>query len=425
MGKEGKTDVDLSGEFSFDEFGIGGTNSIAMGSIIEEDTVSKEVDKALTEEKDEGQLQKFKDFVQNRPYIVFDKKDIAHFIDLIGYHSRLGYDHYTLSFKLDTSDLEKEGKVTVVYNNGNVFATSEIAVQHSGVMTSQIISVDTLLRVFSASTGYLFLYEEINDAKDIYGYIFGGKVYLETVRVDTDICTKEYLTSQLGSTAVRTDSVSSAFIGTLKLLYDIIRTGSRIEEKAIYFKEDYTYIYSGVVLGQFPGLGIDMTLQDIDISTLAKFFFDSTDPIEISTHDIFMKYTCGGRSVYLAKRNLELSNDMKYVGLVSKSSVTVDVNSVIKIVSFLLGLPNNSGVLNIGPSEKGLLLTCFQKALENSSDFKIQGITTGDGISDVKMQLDVLKTFLRIFKEQVTLRTSENKLYISGREGDIVIFGNL
>jgi hypothetical protein len=425
MEQEKDKSVDTSGEFSFDdnEAPVKG-NTIAMGDTVEGegDEVQSVVDQAMKEEKSEGDLQKFKEFCGDKPYIVFDKKDVAHFIDLIGYHSRLGYDHYTLSFKLDTTELEKTGKVNLVYNNGSVFGMSEVAVQYSGIVTPQIISVDTLLRVFSASTGYLCLFEE---ETDMYGYVFGGKVYLETVRVETDICTKEYLTEQLSTAAQSTTQVSPVFISTLRMLYDIIKTGSRIEEKAIYFKDDSTYIYSGVVLGEFKGVGCDLTLQDIDISTLARFFFDVNEIITITDHDIFMKYTSGGRSVYLAKRGLELSDDMRYQGLKSKSGVSVDVNEIMTIVSFLLGLPNNAGSINITPADGGLVLTCFQKAIENSSNFKLKGIVSGDGIEEVKMQLDVLKTFLRVFKGQVTLKTNGNKLYVSGDEGEIVIFGNL
>lgn len=406
----------------FEDESIKTEGAVQMGTFVNEETLQSDIEQAMSETKDENELKKFIDFCGERPYIVFDKKEMAHFIDLVGYHSRLGYDHYTLSFKLDCTDLEKTGKVTLVYNNGNVMAISEVPVKFSGILTSQIISVDTLLRVFSASKGYLCLFEE---ESNIFGYVFGGKVYLETFRVETDICSKEYLMDQLSSESKGEKKVTPAFIGTLKMLYDIVKTGSRIEEKAIYFTEEATYIYSGIVMGKFPSLGINITLQDIDISTLAKFFFDVTSDVTVADHDIFIKFSYGGRSVYLAKRGLRLSDDMKYVGLVSKDSVDVSVSAMLSIVSFLIGLPNNTGILNIAPTQGGLSLTCFQKAFDNSSSFKVPGGVSGEGVTEVKIQLDVLKTFMRIFKTNVNLKTNSNKLYVTGQEGDLVIFGNL
>lgn len=404
-------------DFFFEEDGSS-QGGVPMGTVLDEQVL---VENSVVEEVDENEFKKFKDFCGDRPYLAFEKKDIAHFIDLVGYHSRLNYDVYTLSFKIDSSDVGT-GRVSLVYNNGNVLAISDVKVKNSGSFTSHIVSVDTLLRVFSASRGYLFIFEEDSN---LYAYVLGGKVYLETFKVETDICSKEFLVDQISAVPSTVEKVGPKFVETLKQLYDIVRTGSRADEKAIYFKGNKTYIYSGVVLGEFPGFGLDLTVQDFDISTLIRYFFDTTGQVSIENHGIFMKFSSESRCVYLARRSMELSDDMKYSGYDSKDSAVVDVNSITSVVSFLIGLPNNTGILNITPCKDGVSLTCFQKALDNNSSFKARGIVTGDGISEVHLQLDTLKTFLKVFRGQVTLKTKDNRLYVSGPEGEIVIFGNL
>lgn len=400
--------------------------TVSMGSSVgaadtASDTDELRIEEAVTEEKDERSLQEFKNFCGDRPYLVFDKKDIAHFLDLLSYHSRLGYDHYTMSFKLDTGKLNT-GKIDLVYNNGNVLALSEVAVTSSGNVQSQIISIDTFLRVYSVSRGYLFIYE---DEGNLYSYAFGGRVYLETLVLVKDICTKEHLVEQLNSKPTKQESVPMTFISTLKTLYEIIRTGTRIEEKAIYFKGEDTFIYSGIVTGKFPGFGVDLVLQDLDISTLARFFFDVTGTITISDHEIFLKFSYGGRNVFLAKRGLTLSDDMKHRQVKSNDFVSVNMEQVLTIVGFLINLPNNTGVLDISVGSQGLNLVCFQKAMENNSSFKVNGHVSGSGIGDIKLNLDTMKTFLRVFKSQVELRSQDNKLHVSGPEGEMTVFGNM
>lgn len=370
---------------------------------------------------DEKSLDTFKEFVRGNNYIVFKKRDVAHFLDLVSYHSKLGFDTYTMSFKMDMTEAA-ENKCSLVYNNGSVLAISTVGAIINGVPSSYIISVDTMLKIYNASSGYIMLYEEEGN---IYGYVFGGKVYIETFKVETDICSKEYLVEQMAVPVVSSSEVDPLFINTLRTLYDIVRTGSRIEEKAIYFEGEDTYIYAGMVMGKFKGVGISLTLQDVDISTVARYFFDVDGKITISDHDLFLKITYKNREVYLAKRGLKLSEDMRYTGIESKDGVQVQIGEVQKITNFLLNMSNNTGVLNLQTSPKGLVLSCQQKALDYLSTFYVDGVVHGNGIGTAKIPLDVLKTFTRIFGGNVLLRTDRNKTYISGDIGSIVIFGNL
>lgn len=413
----------MSGDFQFDDALQEG--SIPMGVSLSVDSSDVDiVEQAITEVKDERDISRFVDFCNGRPFVVFDKADIAHFIDLVGYHSRLGYDTYTLSFKIDTSKVSAESKVGLVYNNGNVLAMSDVPVVASegDVVKSCIVSIDTMLKIFSASRGYVFLYE---DDGNLYGYVFGGKVYLETFRVEKDICAREYLADQLSVKAVGLSRVDSGFISMLKVLYEIVKGGSRIEEKAIYFEPDSTYIYSGIAVGKFPGFGISLTLQDLDISTVSKFFFDIKGDLVIEDHGIFVKYSYGSRSVYLARRGLVLSDDMKYVDTKVEDGVLVDVRQVQTIVGFLINMANNNGMLNIQPSPGGISLVCYQKALDYNSAFRVSGSVVGNSISEVRVPLGVLKTFIRIFGGSVSLTTVGNRIYLRGSEGKVAIFGNL
>ena len=401
-------------EMELKENSIDGT--IPMGTfLLDEDEERSIVESSITEEKRVDDLQGFKEFCGKRPYVIFDKSEIAHFVDLVSYHSRLGYDNYTMSFKLDTTEIKEKGKATLIYNNGNVLAMSEVAtIASEEVIESCIISVDTMLKIFSASRGYIFIFEE---DKNLYSYVLGGKVYIETFKVGTDICSKEYLMDQLSVKAVEEYTVNQNFIAIIRMLYDIVRTGSRIEEKAIYFEGDNTYIYSGIVMGKFIGAGVNLTLQDIDISTVLRFFFDVNGDIKISDHDIFMKFSYGHRSVYLAKRTLKLSDDMKYQGITVNDNVTVNIDNVKSIVSFLINMANNIGILNIQPASDGVMLVCFQRTLDYNSIFKVKGMVSGYGISEVKIPLSILKVFMKVFDGNVKLKTSGNKLYISNTNG--------
>jgi hypothetical protein len=408
-------------EFSFDdEQKTEGT--VPMGTVVSDDAVLKEtVEKAMTEEKVERDFDNFMTFSEGLPSIVFDKRDIAHFVDMVGYHSRLGYDNYTLSFKLDTEGYDKTGTVKLVYNNGTVLCISEVKVKMSGVVSNFIISVETMLKVFSASHGYMFLFEENSN---IYGYVLGGRVYLETYKVTVDICAKEYLMEQMSTSVIEETSTDQKFISTLKMLYEVVKSGSRIEEKAIYFEKDATYIYAGIVMGMFEGLGLKLTLQDIDINTLSKYFFDTEGIIKINDHGIFLKFTSNGREVYLQKRGLTLSDDMKYTDFSGKGSIQVPISSVNSIVSFLIGMSNNTGIASLESENDNLKITCYQKSLCDKSLFSIKGPSVGDGLSEIKVPLSTLKTFTKVFNSQVTFRNNGSKLYLSGIEGKLVIFGN-
>lgn len=372
---------------------------------------------------DENEVIKFRTFCEGKNYIIIDKKSVSHFLNLVSYHAHLGYDIYSSSFKMDVESLKEKNKVNLVYNNGNVLAMSEIEVKEkSGDWSSFIISIDNMMKVFTASQGYLLLYEE---DKSIYGYVFGGKVFIETYAVDKDICSKDHLIKQLSAKADNKKEVSKDFVEVMRNLFELVHTGTRSEERALYFIDDNAYIYSGIVLGRFKGIGMNLTLQDVDVSTLVRFFFDVESNIEIEDFGVYMRYSYNGRSIYIGRRGLKLSDDMKYQSAQTESGVTVDSGRVKTIVNFLIGMGNNNGILDIDSDEKGVSLVCNQKVEEYFSSFTIDGKILGDGIKYVKIPLDILKNFLKVFKNEVRFQTVGNKLYIVGEFGEIVIFGNI
>jgi hypothetical protein len=424
--------------FDFDDFDTtleSTGNEVKMGDVSKEGAkqeVIVEDEGELLQEKEEGvksekEKSVFKDFVGALPHVVLDKKEIAHFLDLASYHARLNYDVYTMSFKLDTERVE-EGVIGFVYNNGTVLAMSDVNVvtssarSNEGKMGSFIVSVDTMLKVYSASSGYVYLFEEDGN---LYSWVFGGRVYIETFRVDTDICAKDYLISMLSTKSEGVSKIDPMFVSTLKGLYDVVRSGSRIEEKALYFEGAHTYIYSGIVMGKFKGIGLDITLQDVDISTLARYFFDAKEAITLEDYGSFFKYTYGSRRVYLAKRGFKLDSDMRFIDTVSKDSVSCEIGDIQKVVNFLSSMSNNTGLVTLSNSSNGLVMSCQQKALDYVSEFPIMGTVIGKGVGTVRVPLDILKTFTRIFTGKVTIQTENSKTYISSAAGSIVIFGSL
>lgn len=409
------------GSFVDDDANIGAEGNASGVTFIEEGDVQTAIESVASEEKSESELQQFREYIGELPHIVFEKVDIAHFVDVIAYHSRLGYDAYTMSFKLDFTGYAQTGKVELIYNNGKALIMSVVPAKVTGQMISCVVSVNTFLRVFSASRGYMYMFQNTG----LYGYVFGGRVFIETYNVERDICTKEHLVHQLESKAAEVKTVDNRFVGTLKSLYLLVRTGTRLEEKAIYFKGQFTYIYSGIVMGRFPGVGLDLTLQDIDINTLSRVFFDHHEAIIIEDHVLFIKYTAAGRSVYLAKRGLHLSDDMMYKEHASFDTVEVDVTRINVVVNFLLGMVNNTGVLAIENGGMGLKLTCYQKSMDYDSNFHVPGSVQGKGVSKINIALNTLKTFLAVFPSRIKLATSDGRLFVGGLEGDIVIFGNL
>ena len=406
--------VDKIGEFNLEGTGAEKISEVGIGTISVEDVV---------EVKDEKEVTKFKEFCDGRNYLILDKRSIAHFINLVGYHTRLGYDVYSSSFKMDVENFELENKLRLVYNNGTILAMSEIDVKEStGKFNSYILSIDNIIRIYTASQGYIFLYE---DEGSMYGYVLGGKVFLETYKVEKDICSKDYLMEQLNSDEAEKVSISEEFVNVMKNLYEIVHTGTRLEERALYFVNEYTYIYSGIVLGRFKGVGITMTLQDVDVSTLTRFFFDTDSTIIMQDFGKYVKYSNNGRSVYIGRRGLKLSEDMRYSSFETKNKVTVNPEKIKTIVAFLLGIGNNSGVLTVKKDDAGIKLTCSQKVEEYYSSFIVPGHVQGDSISEVKIPLDILRNFLKVFKSDVVLKTSGSRLYVEGELGEIVILGNM
>jgi len=377
----------------------------------------------LEEVKDEKEVAKFKDFCRDKSYIIIDKKDFAHFVNMLSYHSRLGFDVYTKSFKMDCDALAETGKITFVYNNGTALAMSSLIIKEAkGEWASYILSIDTISKLFSASQGYMFLYEEEGN---MYGYVFGGKVFLDTYSVEQDVCSKEYMIEKVGGTVAETKKVSKEFISIMRRLSEVIHTGTRMEERALYFVNEYVYIYSGMVMGRFKGIGVTLTLQDIDVSTLTRFFFDVDSDIKVEDYNIFMKYSSGERMLYMGKRGLSLSDEMKYQSLEKKDSIVASVDKIKTIISFLLNIGNNDGVVNISQEDRSVKLLCFKKAMNYSSAFKIAGTVTGDGISEVRLDMDAMRGFLKIFDGDLSLKTSGNKIYFENEDGGIVIYGNI
>ena len=414
----------MESEFKFDEQ-PGGDNTIKMGESAE--VVEKSGEELAAEAKQaDVETDKFKKFVGDNPYIVFDKAGLSHFIELMMYHIRLGYDSYTTSFKVDTSQLEETGKVSLVYNNGNILAMSDVEVEYSGesgVVSSQIIDVKSFARMYSASIGRVFLYQ---DESDLYSFVFGGRAYVQTIVVEKDICSREHLVGQLSSKAKSEHMVDESFIHSLRKLYDVVRTGTRADEKAIYFKKDYTYIYSGIVMGRFPGHGLDLTVQDLDISSLARMFFDINGQLSIEDHDLFMRYSWGDRVIYLGKRSLELADDMAFKPYDTPNYATVNIDRFKNIVDFLISMPENEETLVVEPFERGVQLVSYQKQSETTSVFKLPGTIGGSGVEKVHLQLGVLKTFLALFGTQVILKNNDNKLYFEEKGvGEIIVYGNI
>ena len=281
----------------------------------------------------------------------------------------------------------------LVYNNGNILAISNMPVkEYSGDWSSYIISIDNILKIYSVSQGYLLLYEEEGS---MYGYVLGGKVFLETYKVEKDICAKDFLMNYLNESKSEDTDVSSDFISIMKNLFDIVHTGTRMEERALYFEGEYVYIYSGIVLGRFKGANINITLQDIDVSTLVRYFFDTQGIIHIKDYNKYVLYSCKGREIYIGRRGLKLSDDMKYNHLDVKDKLSVNAEKVRTIVSFLLGIGNNTGIVQLSSENDGLRVICNHKVTEYFSSFKVYGQLLGGGISEIRIPMDVIQTFLK------------------------------
>lgn len=378
---------------------------------------------SIPDEVSDSEFEAFKEYVGEKPYIVFKKKDLLHMISLMGYHERMGFDIYTTSFKLDMSDLETN-KAHLVYNNKLTLAKSSIDVIHKqGVFKSCVASVNTLTKIFKNSETQVFLFE---DGSAIYGYLYGGKVFIETASVAEDIYSKEALIDMIDTKEKAHCDVEPEFIQTLEAINALVRQGSRVEERAVYLEGGHMYIYAGALFGRFKGIKMNTVLQYMDMCSISLFLSDITEDFTIYEYERMYKFAYNGRSLYISRKEMKLGDDMKYTDTAVEAGVSVMSDEFKRVVNFLNNMQNNTGMTSLEPKDYGFDLVSFQKTMDYNSRFPMHCDVDKKkgGISEIRVPLDVLKLFIKIFEGEITLKTDINKLYVISKKGRITIYGN-
>ena len=350
-------------------------------------------------------------------HMIFSKKEYAPFIRVANQLMKLGNDVYSKSFYMKRLD---QSHITLVYNNGMSYIRSVIntVVTDKQILGHYVVGLPTMTKLSTFGSSQIPIIEEDNQ---LYAFIYGGKVPLETHNVAVKLYEQHSIKSKLVS---ENDLNGELFIDMLKAAVVLATSGSRAEERACYIDEDAAYVYSGIIVAKFEGKFEPMVLQLTDLAAIVSYFGDVKDLIKVKVYEKEISFIVLENILVLPRKKLVLDPVLKDSAMEITDGVSVETSALFDIVNLLDYMPSNSGVCNILQRDFGFTISSPQKSGSVKSDFDIQAAPIGKGITgSVRISLKALKVYLRAFSGMITVGVKGNKLIIRGTVGSLVVSG--
>lgn len=379
--------------------------------------VEQEVEGDLLDDILETKDEEIQEFNLDRDNIIVEKKVLNGFFRFVNNHYKAGNDVYTRAVFL----LRKEIDVLeLTYNNDLIYGHKTIKLTNydNPLLGEYIVDADSLIKVIAQSSSQTVLVSDEN--KVLYGYLYGGDLFLQTQKVST----KFYNTPDLGKRRTKTIVDTESFINVLQSLLILSETATRAEERAVYFENEEAFVYSGAVFGKFNIKSTSMTLQNFDIHSLVAFFGNSVGELIIEIYEKHIKFKNEDGFLIFLKKKMSLSDDVKVNGGEIEDGIRVDPKMIRDIAKVLYASPTNSGIATLKKTEYGIDLVSITRNGEHSSNFPIYASIQGKGLSkeSVNIPLKMLIKYLEVFSDSVLLNMKD-KLYIKGETGYLVVSG--
>lgn len=353
-------------------------------------------------------------------HMVFSKGEILPFLSVANIHSKLGQDVYSRSLFFNR---EEGTKIAFVYNNNMVYVRQLVntVLNEKQILNPYVVDLNSVSKIVAFAQGSV-PFVEIETS--LFVYMYGGNIFMETHNVEKKLYEAYKFKSQVNSTF---EVNGEEFIARLKSLYILVANGTRAEERAVYFEKDNAFIYSGNVIGNFPGKFEHFTLQMVDIESIVWFFKNAKDLIRVNLYDSEIEFLYKNtHQMVLPRKKLELADDVKGMSIVVKDGVKVDAQVIYDIVNVLDHVPSNSGVVNLLSKEYGFNIVSPDRSGKSESAFPVQATQIGTGVSDsLRVSIKSLRTYMKAFKGLVSVGIKSGKLYVQSDSGNIVVSGNI
>jgi hypothetical protein len=294
-------------------------------------------------------------------------------------------------------------------------------VSNNQILKDFIIDLGTISKLITFSTSNMPLIEKENK---LFVCMFGGEAVIETHNV-SDKPYKDKPVINPSQIEEELDLEGEYFIELLESLRILAQSGTRAEERAVYFDGEFAYVYSGIVVGRFPVKFVDVALQLSDVDSILCLF-KGVSKIKVQVTETTVIFSAENRRLHLNKRKLKLADEIKDTNIDITSGVRVDSKAIFDVVNVLDYMPSNSGIINLISKDYGFDIISPQRNGENNSTFPIQSTLIGSGFtSSVRLSLKEVKTYMRSFKGIITLGVRGEKLFISGDIGAVSVSGDV